>query len=188
MATVDNTIAQTIGALVEGQRQMESRRHSRPITSFPPHHVIPAPSRHSRTSYRHSRTSYRHSRESGNPESPTNSKREQSEEFLDSRLRGNDVVGAGMTGVDGRPTSSRLTGQVLIQVSPCRVGLFYQREFPGPVPAFEGFLASDGAIHECVWYRLLNPSITSCLCCQMRCVRLEVTPIYRVPLRLLARM
>ena len=25
MATVDNTIAQTIGALVEGQRQMESR-------------------------------------------------------------------------------------------------------------------------------------------------------------------
>ena len=41
-----------------------------------------------------------------------------------------------------------------------------------------------------VWtpYILVNPSTKSFLCCQTRCTRSEVTPMYRVPLRLLARM
>ena len=88
------------------------------------------------------------------------------------------------------------TDDKLIEVFPVRISAFYEFQLPHSSPFLDLLLSSNGALrvimrlviyeHLDAILALVKPSIRSSLCCQTRCTRLEVIPVYNVPFRALA--
>jgi len=87
--------------------------------------------------------------------------------------------------------------ETAIQVRPIGVLSLYQINLPLARPFLERFFAGNRQLgllkllqidKSVNLYRFVKPSTTSLLCCHMRLARLPVTPMYKVPCFLLARM